>query len=368
MRLHGSGTSGTSRTTFSAGVAISGIPGICTGMPPRDVGTKPGIRRRLRGKGQGDGTVRGMGHLITQGMVLHKTFWIRASDRTPQAVYPADVRGGVHVPTGKPVEVGKAEKMSKSRRNVVEPDSLVRQWGADTVRLYCLSDAPPTRDFEWQDEAIRGSARLVGRVWRIATEFADVLVEPAVQQDDGAPRFPCEASPPPTTQDLRRVVHQAIRDATGELERHHFHKVIAAVMAMTRKLEQFARAHRPQLTELGPERAAFREGMVAAVSMLEPFTPHVAEEIWSQWGGETSLQQVPWPRWDPSVLAQETMKLGVQVDGKRRAEIEVPRAITEEDVRKRALEDPTVIRHIRDRAVARVVVVPGRWVIVVFER
>ena len=288
--------------------------------------------------------------LFTQGMITHRTFrdaegrWL-----TPEEVRRDESGRWVAVADGRPVEVGRVEKMSKSRMNVVDPTSIMEAYGADTARLFMLSDSPPDRDLEWTDAGIDGAWRYLNRLWRLVDERLGLLPPPGTPLPE--PHTPAE-------RELKRWTHRTIARVRDELERFHFNKAVALLREFSNHIEGF----RPE-GESG--RALLREALEALVGMLEPMVPHLAEELWERLGHRRILAETPWPEADEAWTVAETVRIAVQVNGRRRAELELPRGCPEEEVRRRALEEPRIRRFLEGREPRRVIVVPDRIVNVV---
>ena len=226
--------------------------------------------------------------LFTQGMVCHETY------RTPTGEWlpPSDVtRDGGQITrsgTGEPIVVGRSEKMSKSKKNVVDPEDIIRTYGADTARWFMLSDCPPERDMDWTDSGIAGAWRFVNRLWR--------MIAPA-----GAHLPPPGATPPegydadPAIKALRRKTHQTVAAVTGDLETFHFNRAVARIYELANAL-----ADAPQ--DGGPGVFALREGYETVVRLAGPMMPHLGEELWRALGYDTLLVDQPWPSADPALV------------------------------------------------------------------
>ncbi len=295
-------------------------------------------------------------NLLTQGMVCKETLKVEDLGY----VYPEEVEEGVHKPSGKPVTVGPVVKMSKSLRNVVDPDALVERYGADTARLFCLFAAPPRKDLDWSEQGVDGCYRFLNRVWRLVARHREAI---AAWDGEG----PWAAGGP--ARELRGAVHRTIRKVTQDIEdRFQFNTAIAAVMELVNTVYKYEAEQERALAAGGPvapEQAALYEGVVAVVRLLAPFVPHVAAEWYERTGGEGLLLDQPWLAWDPEVTVEASVTLGIQVNGKRRGEVTVPQDAGEDEVRAAALAVENVARHLEDKTVVKVIVVPGRLVNVV---
>ena len=240
--------------------------------------------------------------------------------------------------TGERVRVIPSAKMSKSKKNVVDPEAIVARFGADTARWFALSDSPPERDVEWTAAGAEAAHRHLARVHRLAMEAAS---------DDAPGDEAADA-------ELRRATHEAIRDVTQGIEGFAFNTSIA-------KLYAFAGA----VSRSGAGTQARREALRVMAQLMAPITPHLAEEMWAALGGEGLCVEAPWPEADESLLVSDVVTLPVQVNGKRRAEITVPKDLGREEIEARALAEDGVVRSLAGAAPRKVIVVPGRIVNVV---
>jgi leucyl-tRNA synthetase len=288
--------------------------------------------------------------LFTQGMVCHKTFRDRAGNWRQPAEVEADDQGNWRlIDDGSEVVVGRSEKMSKSRRNTVDPAATIDAYGADTARLFMLSDSPPERDLEWTEAGIDGAWRYLNRLWRLFETARDRLAP------SGA-AWPNRLSP--AASELRRAINRTIDGVHGELERFHFNKAVALIRELSNRLEAF-----------DPEDPAapvlLREGLETLVLLLGPMVPHLAEELWRRLGHDRLLADTPWPTADPAWLIEDQVTVAVQVNGRLRATIELPKGSGREALEAAALADPNVVRGIAGKPLKRVIVVPDKIVNVV---
>ena len=288
--------------------------------------------------------------LFTQGMITHVTYrdpagrWLEPGEVTRDAASDlATVEGGL------PVTTGRIEKMSKSRRNTIDPARIIEAYGADTARLFMLSDSPPERDLEWTDQGVDGAFRYLNRLWRLVDETADAL-PPATTLITGG-LSPAEVQ-------LKRLTHATIAAVSEAIERLHFNKAVALVREFSNGIEAFSGEGPAALTVL-------REALETLVLLLGPMLPHLAEELWQRLGHASLVVETAWPVADPDWMVADTVTVGVQVNGKRRAEIELPRGVAAAVARDKALTLPSVQRALDGRPPRRVIVVPDKIVNVV---
>ena len=247
-------------------------------------------------------------------------------------------------------------KMSKSKGNVVDPDELIRRFGADTARLFSLFAAPPEKDLDWNDRGVEGASRFLNRVWR--------FVHANLPELKAAPRAPSGAGSD-AGRAFRRVVHETIRKVTHDIEHDfHFNTAISAVMELVNALHEFERASLDGMPR--EERSGLlREAVEATVLLLGPVSPHITEELWAALGHPQSLFKQRWPEPDPAALARDEVEIVVQVDGRVRSRLTALVGAQEAEVREQALADDKVRPWLDGRRIAKVVVVPGRLVNIV---
>jgi len=231
----------------------------------------------------------------------------------------------------------------------VAPDDVIREYGADTLRLYILSVAPPEMALEWSQEHIEGSFRLVQRVWRLIDRHAEALA--------AQPRAALPSEPTQAARDLRRKVHQTIQRVTGEIERIHLNTAVAAFHELVNEVYRLEEEVRQ-----GPGREALREAIEALVALMNPFTPHVCEEMWSRLGHTQGLVDQPWPVAEAGAAREDSVEMAVQVNGKVRGRVRLPAGAGEPAAREAALAEPHVREHLAGKQIVKVLVVPGRLV------
>jgi leucyl-tRNA synthetase len=245
-------------------------------------------------------------------------------------------------------------KMSKSKGNVVDPDELIRKYGADTARLFSLFAAPPEKDLDWNDHGVEGAFRFLNRVWRFVT--AQV---PEIAGDRLA------NSVAPEGRAFRRVIHETIARVTDDIERDvHFNTAVSAIMELVNALHAFEASSLDRLPS-DDRRALLREAVETLLVLLAPFCPHIAEELWSQLGHRESVFHQRWPQADPAALQRDEVTVVVQVDGKVRSRLTVDADAADADVERQALADAKVRPWLNARQIDRVVVVPNRLVNIV---
>ena len=282
--------------------------------------------------------------LMTQGMIRHETY----KDDTGNWLFPEQVQTGdggtEHVETGKPVVVGRSEKMSKSHKNVVDPEAIIGAYGADTARLFMLSDSPPDRDLDWTDAGIDGAWRYTQRLWRMVAEPRCAMPAPATpmpdQRDDAV-----EA--------VRRSIHQTAHHVSNDLDRFHFNKAVARIRELTNELEGLS-ADAPGAGWV------YRDGIETVVRLIAPMMPHLAEEMWQRLGHSQLVAETSWPEVDTSLLVEENVMVGVQVNGKLRGTIELPRDADQQTAENEAMKLSPVASAISDREIRKIIFVPNR--------
>jgi leucyl-tRNA synthetase len=280
--------------------------------------------------------------LFTQGMVCHETY----RDLDGNWLQPDEVEkregGAVRKGANTPVTIGPSEKMSKSKKNVVAPETIIDIFGADTIRWFMLSDSPPERDIEWTQDGAEGCWRFVQRIYRLVTEGGEL---PPV----GSPLSKAESD-----LDLRRAVHRAIDWVTDDLENLRFNRAVARIYELSNAIAA-APAHS----------AARREALETLALLISPMMPHLAESCWQALGHSGLVVDAAWPKAEPALLKNDTLTIAVQVNGKLRGQITFPADAPEEDIRNLALGQDSVQRALEGKPVRRVIVVPGRIVNVV---
>jgi leucyl-tRNA synthetase len=279
--------------------------------------------------------------LMTQGMVCHATF----KDEKGGWVYPADAQkndaGDWALADGTKVVVGRSEKMSKSKKNTVDPRAMIDVFGADTARLFMMSDSPPDRDLEWTDAGIEGS-------WRYVQRFYRLVVESRAESRESS-KYTLEI------QALTKLTHKIIHAVTKDIEQFHFNKAVAKIRELTNAIEKIPL----------DSRLSTLDSLKSAVQLIAPFMPHLAEECWEILGGSGLVCEAPWPIADAALIVDDTVTVAVQVNGKLRATLQLAADIPKEDAEKAALAEEKVIAALAGLSVKKIIVVPGKIVNVV---
>ena len=296
--------------------------------------------------------------LLTQGMVIAETFY-RDDEGKPEYFNAREldleyddkgrISGATLKTDGKPVTVGRIEKMSKSKNNGVDPLEMIDRYGADTVRLFSMSDSPPHQSLEWKDGGVEGMNRFLRRVWREVSRLPYDAGQHAFEQSELSDE----------QKGLRRKTHETIAKVTDDIERRYtFNTAIASMMELFNEASKF-----DDRSDSGF--AVQHEAYAALVRLLSPFTPHITHEMWSGLGFESALIDEAWPEVDEEALVRDNITLVLQVNGKRRAELSISANASKEDCEAAALADENVIRNIDGKTVRKVIVVPGKLVNIV---
>ncbi|MDG2403457.1 MAG: leucine--tRNA ligase, partial [Paracoccaceae bacterium] len=279
--------------------------------------------------------------LFTQGMVTHEIYQTRTEgDPSARPIYhlPEDVTDGKLNATGELVEIIPSAKMSKSKKNVVDPVSIIAAYGADTARWFVLSDSPPERDVEWTASGAEAAFKHLNRVWTLSDKIAKLDPNSTGTGD----------------QTLLRTMHKAIFDVTQGVESFGFNASIAKLYGFTNVLAKSTAGF-----------AAKKQAIRVLAQLMSPITPHLAEEIWAQQGGTGLIANAPWPMADPAMMFEESVTLPIQINGKRRAEITVSKELDKAAIETIALAEAAVIKALDGNRPRKIIVVPGRIVNVV---
>ena len=287
--------------------------------------------------------------LLAQGMVCHETYRDDSGWLYPEEVEQTEAGNWQRRDNGQPVQSGRSESMSKSKKNVVDPGSILKTYGADTARLFMLSDSPPERDIEWTESGIEGAWKFVQKVWRIAESYEPIGRQSSKQHPE---------DPSPQVMQLRKHTHQTIAAVTKDIESFRFNRAVASIRQLTNAIAAF------QENGSGAQQAKC-EALETLVKLIGPMLPHLAEEMWERLGFSASLAQESWPLPDTSLLSSQTVTMAVQINGKLRTTLNMATDITSDLAQERALADPVIKAHIGNREIKKVVVVPNRVINVV---
>jgi leucyl-tRNA synthetase len=291
-------------------------------------------------------------NLLTQGMVCKET----AHCKEHGYLFPEEAKDDKCTQCETAVTIGKSEKMSKSLKNVIDPDYLIKQYGADTARMFCLFAAPPEKDLEWSDQGVEGSFRFLNRAWRIVMDYRDDIED--VKSVGAGETLEGELK------NLRRKTHQTIRKVTRDIEdRFHFNTAISAVMELVNALYLIERPAKEDKIA----RSAIRETIETIIILLAPIVPHITAELWESLGYEGSLADVPWPVYDHEVAAEEEITIVIQVNGKVRSRMVVPVDEDGDKIKALALNDEKIISFISGKKVVREIYVPKKLVNIVVQ-
>ncbi len=245
-------------------------------------------------------------------------------------------------------------KMSKSKGNVVDPDEMIEEYGADTVRLFCLFAAPPEKDLEWSEQGVEGAARFLNRLWRLVYDHRHDLAK--------AKPFDGKAQLGEASRKLHRKTHQTIKKVTEDIsDRFHFNTAISAVMELVNLVYQV----KEDILKEDHGKEILREAVEAAVILISPMVPHITEELWKVLGHERSIVLAPWPTWDEEAVKEEQLLIVVQVNGKLRSRIYVSPSASREEIEKIAMADERIKNFVGEKPVKKVIIVPGRLVNIV---
>lgn len=283
--------------------------------------------------------------LFTQGMVTHATYKTEDGNWTEPSTVEEKDGAFVHIESGRAVTVGQIEKMSKSKKNTVDPDAIIAEYGADVARWFMLSDSPPERDVEWTQSGVEGAGRFAQRIWGVfnTLQGASAPADPFGSADEKA---------------LRKVSHKAVDAIDKAIEEFRFNSAVATMHEWTSALKKAEQSGDEMLY-------ARKEGAKMLAICLTPFMPHLAEECWSLIGGKGLVSTTDWPQIDAALTVDEEISMPVQVNGKKRGQITVAKTLDKSEIEEIAMNDGSVLPHIEGKTVKKVIVVPGRIVNIV---
>ena len=295
-------------------------------------------------------------NLLTQGMVCKETYRCPEHNWLLPTELAGSERDGWRCPQcARPVEKGRVEKMSKSKKNIVDPEELVAAYGADTARLFTLFAAPPEKDLEWSDQGVEGAYRFLSRLWRFVLHNREMLLDGKTDSR--------HLNGSAEVRELHRMIHRTIKKVTDDIDgRFHFNTAIAAIMELFNALTIAAARQEGHSAAL-----VIRTGMETIIQLLYPFVPHLTSELWLSLEKSQALDQIPWPEYSPEALNEEQVLIVLQVNGKVRGKITVPADTQRDQVESDALAEPRVKAFIGGKKVERIVYVPRRLVNIVLE-
>ena len=288
--------------------------------------------------------------LMTQGMVCHETYRDSSGWLFPEQV-TKNVNGEfLNIETNESVKAGRTEKMSKSKKNVVDPETIIQTYGADTARIFMLSDSPPDRDLEWTESGVEGAWRYLNKLWRMGLDIKNSL-----ENDGSTVQL---KQPPKEITELEKLTHKTVKAVTNSIETWRFNSAVAQIRELSNAISNFRNTK-------GEATSIVLNSYKVLLRLIEPMTPHIAEELWAQLGNTGFLCDQPWPTYDESLVLDDEINIAVQVNGKLRGKINVPRESTEEAIKALALDLDNVKKQIGKNKIRRVIVVPNRIVNVV---
>ncbi|MBN8968634.1 MAG: leucine--tRNA ligase [Rhizobiales bacterium] len=298
--------------------------------------------------------------LFTQGMVVHETYkkadgsWAAPNEIAIDGM--GDQRRATLLASGEAIEIGSIEKMSKSKRNTVDPDDIIGSYGADTARWFMLSDSPPDRDVIWSEEGVQGANRFVQRIWRLVNVAAPLLPARSDMVLDNTHA---------AAKALRSATHRALADVSAAIERLRFNTAIAKLYAFVGTLAETVDDSAKTFTKEPALAGAVREAFDVLVRLVSPMMPHLAEECWSVLGGEGLVSEARWPQVEPTLLVEDSMTLPVQINGKKRGDVTVARNATNPEIEAAVLALDAVKTALAGATPRKIIVVPQRIVNVV---
>ncbi|MDW7973160.1 MAG: leucine--tRNA ligase [Thermodesulfovibrio sp.] len=292
--------------------------------------------------------------LLTQGMVCMESY------RCPEHewLFPKEVKNGKCIYCGKTITVGRVEKMSKSKKNIVDPDEMIEQYGTDTVRVFTLFAAPPEKDLEWSSQGVEGAHRFLKRVYALVYKHHDWLKDVNISE----PFFfhsEAQSAEESTVFQILSLIHRTIKRVTLDIEKEYqFNTAIARLMEFVNEVYNYE----PKTIE---ERKIFKFAIRNFLIILSPFAPHIAEELWREIGEHGFILNEPWPQYDEELAREKMIELVVQINGKVRSKIMIPQGMSDEEVVKIALDDEKVKQWVNGKKIVKVIPVKGRLVNIV---
>ena len=284
--------------------------------------------------------------LLTQGMVCHQSF----KDKDGNWLFPEEVRKEsgqfVHAKTGDSIEAGRIEKMSKSKRNVVDPELIINSFGADTARLFMLSDSPPERDLEWTESGVEGAHRFIQKIWRLKDKLSGEMDLSELDQLSE------------TGKASLRIIHQSIASISNDIERFALNRCVAQLHILVNAISDLK-------TDDKATNQVRDFGIRTLAQLLSPFSPHISEEIWQAADQTGLVADADWPEADESWLVADEIEIGIQVNGKLRGTIHLPVDCDKDEAEEKALAHSSIVKYLEGKPPRKVIVVPNRIINVV---
>lgn len=286
--------------------------------------------------------------LLTQGMVNKET----QHCPTHKWLYPEEVKDGKCTMCDSEITVGRIEKMSKSKKNVIDPDALIAEYGADTARLFSLFAAPPEKGLEWSEQGVEGAFRFLNRVWRLVINNLELLKENHSSTNDDSALI----------KEILYHKHLTIKRATNDVERFQLNTAVAAAMEFTNSLYQIETK-----LESGSEKNTFVDAVETLLKLIAPFTPHIAEELWALLGKPETISQEEWPLYEEKYTIKDDIVIVVQINGKVRAQLNVDRNISKEDALNLAKSNTNIVKYLEGKKLVKEIFVPGKLISLVIK-
>ena len=280
--------------------------------------------------------------MFTQGMVCHETY----SNEKGDWIEPKFVRKGDnkqdahHKDTGEKIKVGPSEKMSKSKKNIVDPDDIIKLYGADTARWFVLSDSPPDRDIFWTEAGIESSNKFINKIWRTILEYKEIVEQKGIKNTSEQVQF-------------MKIIHKGIKDITFNLETMSFNKAIANIYSLIGELSKSETKEK-----INGETAS--KILKHLIVILSPFIPHLAEESWVYVGFDGLACKQSWPEFDESLTDNEDAKIVVQINGKKRGELSLLITAEEKEAVEVAKNNNKIKNDLADKEIKKIIYVKGR--------
>ena len=290
--------------------------------------------------------------LFTQGMVVHETYkgpdgWVTPAEVRVEG--EGDARKAFLIGDDSEITIGSIEKMSKSKKNVVDPDDIIASYGADTARWFMLSDSPPDRDVIWTEAGVEGAHRFVQRIWRLINSVAEVPKPDVSEADEAA-------------LELTKDTHKTIKFVGENIEALGFNRAVASIYTLVNRVQ--AAWNDGNVQDAGLQHAC-RQACDILARLIAPMMPHLAEECWQALGNSGMVAEQPWPQFDPALVVDDTLTLPVQVNGKKRADVTVGAEASQEDIIAATLALDVIKGYLDGKEPKKVIVVPKRIVNIV---